>query len=161
MGRKYKSKKINYSKRIKKHLRSRKRRRSRKKRIGGGRGRQGPGGWTTWEGPGFRPSTSGRRPAPPPSEPEVETYESSRHAGKPSKYWRRNYHEDPRDTVVDRENVFERGTAGSGSSCPSTKSPIGKKKAKSRPPIYGSCKICRKGKGKCGKRGREGHLKER
>jgi len=167
MVRKYKSKKRKYSKRIKKHLRSHKRKRSMKKRRVGGRGQ--PGGWTIWEGPGSRQSTSRRRPAPPSPEPEVRTYESSIHTLNPnSSYWRERNRAWPKDDrgeiVLDRDNEFRERTGKLVRPRPSptkssTKSLIGKKK--SRPTIYGPCKICRKGKGNCTKRGRPGHLKKK
>ena len=167
MGRKYKSKKRKYSKKIKKHLRSHKRKRSMKKRRGGGRGRQGPGGWTTWEDPGSRPPTVKSRPAPPPA-PVKEESTSSKHTLNPKGlYWERSWpKDDPGDTTRDHKNVFRKGTGElvrprpSSTKSPtksSTKSLIGKKK--SRPTIYGPCKICRKGKGNCTKRGQSGHLK--
>ena len=177
MVRKYKSKKRKYSKKIKKHLRSHKRKRSMKKRRVGGREEPGkwmvwespPGGWTTWGGTGSKHSTSRRRPASPPPEPALGTYESSKYAVDPdSSYWRERNRAwppaDPHDIILDPGNEFREGTGELVRPRPSptkssTKSLIGKKK--SRPTIYGPCKICRKGKGNCNKRGQSGHLKKK
>ena len=138
MVRKYKSKKRKYSKRIKKHLRSHKRKRSMKKRREGGSGGAGP-----------------RR----------GNYESSIYVYNPNdRYWSREYDDNPGDTIYDDQNAFDKDTGKLVRPRPSptkssTKSLIGKKK--SRPTIYGPCKICRKGKGNCTKRGRPGHLKKK